>query len=96
MFFTKDTLHESFISKKKKEKKNGLKIAQAFTTCLLVFTENEMCNISNKYQPVINVAKYQYFYTRDFISFIHFDKKLTLSIANVFRNIHFLPHFHYF
>ena len=31
------------------------------------------------------------------MSFLHFEKKkMALSIANSFQNIHFLPHFHYF
>ena len=42
-----------------------------------------------------NLVKYQYFYTRDFISLLHLKKNGTLH-GNVFRNIHFLPHFHYF
>ena len=52
-------------------------------------------NISNKYQSS-NLAKYQYFYTRQFTSLLLFEKKFLLFITNVFRNIHFLPHFHYF
>ena len=63
-----------------------------FTTFLLVFTGNEVCNISNKNQTPSNLAKYQYFCTRDFISLLHSKIKLTLSIAQVFRNIHFLPY----
>ena len=67
-----------------------------FTTFLLVFTVNEVCYISNKYQPPYNLAKRQYFYKRDFISLLHFGEKLALFIANVFRDIYFLPLFHYF
>ena len=66
-----------------------------FTIFLIVFTVDEVCYISNKHQPFNNLAKHQYFYTRDFISLRHFEKRLALSIANVFRNIHFLPLFHY-
>ena len=33
--------------------------------------------------------KYQYFYTRDFIPFLHFERKLALSIAKFFQNIYF-------
>ena len=44
-----------------------------------------LCCISNKYQPLNNIAKHQYFYTRDFISLFHFDKILALSIAKVFE-----------
>ena len=40
--------------------------------------------------------KCQYFYKSEFISLLHFGEKLALSIANVFRDIHFLPLFHYF
>ena len=67
-----------------------------FITFVPVFLVDEVCNILNKYHFASNLAKYHYFYTRDFISFLHFEKRLALSIANVFRNIHFLPHFHYF
>ena len=48
---------------------------------------NGVRNISNKNQSPSNLAKYQYFYTRDFISFLHFEIKLALSIVKVFRNI---------
>ena len=46
-----------------------------------------MCYISNKYQPLNNLAKHHYFYTRDFISLLHFKQKFTISIAEFFRNI---------
>ena len=49
---------------------------QMFTTFLLVFTVDEMCNISNKYQPPSNLAKYKYFCKRDVISLLHFEKKI--------------------
>ena len=55
-----------------------------FNTILLVLTVDEVCYISNKYQPPYNLAKRQYFYTRDFISLLHFREKLALSIANFF------------
>ena len=64
-----------------------------FTTFLIIFTVDEVCYVSNKRQSLNNLAKHQYFYTRDFISLRHFEKKLALSIANVFRNIHFLSLF---
>ena len=67
-----------------------------FTTFLLVLTVDEVHYISNKYQAPYSLAKRQYFYKRDFISLLHFGKKMMLSIANVFPNIHFLPIFHYF
>ena len=37
---------------------------------------DEVCYISNKYQPLDNLAKHLYFYTRDFISLYNFGKKL--------------------
>ena len=37
-----------------------------------------------------------YCYTRDLTTLLHFKIKSVLSIAEDFRNIHFLPHFHYF
>ena len=45
-----------------------------FATFLLVFTVDELCYISNKYQSPNNLRKYQYFYTGDFISLLHFEK----------------------
>ena len=49
-----------------------------------------MCNTSNKYQHPNNLAEYQHFYARDFISLLHFEKKVALSMANIFRNIQLL------
>ena len=43
---------------------------------LLVLAVDEMSCISQKYQPPNNLAKHQYFYTRDFISLLHFGKKI--------------------
>ena len=57
---------------------------------------DEVWNISNKNQPPRNLAKYQYFYTRDFLFLLRNEIKLALSIENFFRNIHFLSHFHDF
>ena len=37
---------------------------------------DEVWYISNKYQPPYNLAKHQYFYTRDSISLLHFGKKI--------------------
>ena len=71
------------------------KIALSFVD-LLVFKVDEVCNISNKYKRPYNLAKYQYFYTKGFISLLHFETKLALSIVKVFQNIQFLPNFHYF
>ena len=67
-----------------------------FTTCLLVFTMNEVCCVSNKYQPSTSLMKYQYFYKRDFISLLHFKIKFALFMSKVVPNIHFIPHFYYF
>ena len=67
-----------------------------FTTFLVFLTVDEVCYISNKYQPPYDLAKCQYFYTSGFISLFYFEKKLALSIANVLRNIPFLLLFHYF
>ena len=47
-----------------------------FTTFLIDFTVDEVCYISNKHQTLNNLAIYQYFYTRDFISLRHFEKKI--------------------
>ena len=47
-----------------------------FTTFLIVFTVDEVCYISNKHQTLNNLAIYQYFYKRDFISLRHFEKKI--------------------
>ena len=56
-----------------------------FTTFLVFLTVDEVCYISNKNQPPNNLAKRQYFYTRDFISLLHFKRKLALFIAKPFR-----------
>ena len=69
------------------KKKLVLSIAEALVRNINLM--DEVCNISNKYQPPSNLAKYQYFYTRNFISFLHFEIKLAHSIVNVFQNIHF-------
>ena len=41
-----------------------------------------------------DLAKYQYFHARTLLSFLPFEEKLALFIANVFWNIYFLPHIH--
>ena len=46
---------------------------------------DEVCNISNENRPPNNLAKYQYFQTRDFLSFLHFEKELAFSIAKFFE-----------
>ena len=35
--------------------------------------------MSDKYQPPNSLAKHQYFYTRDFMSLLHFKYKFALS-----------------
>ena len=57
---------------------------------------DEVCYISDKNKLPNNLTKRQYFYATDFISLLHFETKLSLSIEKVFQNIHFLPLFHYF
>ena len=71
--FTQVTLLSSFVSKRK----FVLSIAEAFRNIHFLpqlFTMDEVCNITNKYQPPGNLAKYQYFYARDFISLTHSKK----------------------
>ena len=42
-----------------------------FYSIFTSFTVDELCYISNKYQPLNNLAKHQYFHTRDlYLSFI--------------------------
>ena len=60
---------------------------------LLIFTMNKLCNISNKYRILSNLPSINIF-TQGTL-YIYFEKTLVLFIANVFRNIHFIPHFHY-
>ena len=55
---------------------------------------DEVRYISNKYQPPNNLAKYQYFYTRDFIFLLHFEKKIGALHRKDFSEHHFLPDFH--
>ena len=95
--FTQNTSHSSFLSKKIWAlHRRYFQKRPLFTIFLAVFTVDGVCNITNKNQPPSYLSKYQYFYTRDLIFFLHFGKKLALSIVRVFRNIYFLPHFHYF
>ena len=51
---------------------------------------------ANKYRPPSNIPTHKNFYARDLISLLEFDKNLALSTGSLFRNIHFLPHFHCF
>ena len=56
--------------------KFALSIAESFKNIyfyhIVVFTLDKACYISNKCQPPDNFAKYQSFYTRDFMSLLHF------------------------
>ena len=61
----------------------------------VLFTVDEVCYISNQYQAPNNLAKHQYFYTRDYIPPL-FRKKMAISTTKVFRNIYSLPLFHHF
>ena len=65
-------------------------------TFLVFLTVDEVCYILDKYQPPNNLAKHHYFYTRDFISLLHFKYRFAHSIADSCRNIHFLLHFYEF
>ena len=67
-----------------------------FTTVLPDFTVDGVCNISNNYRSPKILRKHWYFYTKEFINLLYFEKRLALSIANIFWNIQFLPHFYYF
>ena len=55
----------------------------------------DMYNISNKKQLPTKSVKYLLFYTKNLTYLLHFQRKLALSIAEVPRNIYFLP-LHYF
>ena len=50
-----------------------------FTTFLLVFKVDKVCNMSNKNQPPNDLAKCLYYYTRDFMSLLHFEIEIALS-----------------
>ena len=45
---------------------------------------DEVCYVSNKYQPPDKLAKDQYFYTRNFMFLLHFEKELGLPIEKSF------------
>ena len=53
-----------------------------FFAFLLIFTANELCNISNKYRPPSNLPSNNIF-TQETL-YIYFEKILALFIANVF------------
>ena len=92
-----NTLHSSSIFKKFLHLPwQNLLETSTFSTFLLVLTVDEVCYISNKYQPTNKLLKYQYFYPRNFKPFFQFNKEIACFIAEAFRNIHFLPPFHYF
>ena len=93
--FLHKTLYSPVLFKKKLRcpSQNLLETSTLYTF-LLVFTVEEVCYIWNKYQPPNNLSKYQYFCKRNFLSLLHFEEKLSLSIANIFRSNHFLLLFH--
>ena len=73
--FTQDTWHCSFMkSKSVHSPSQNLLKTSILTPFLLVFTAVEVCNITNKNRSPGNLAKYQYFYKIDLISFLHFGK----------------------
>ena len=49
----------------------------------------EVCNITNKNQSPSNLAKYQYFYTREFTSFLHFRKNWRTPSQGFSKHPHF-------
>ena len=55
-----------------------------FTSFLIVFTVDEVCFISYKYQPPNNSANINIFTQETFISLLHFERKLALFIAKPF------------
>ena len=72
LFYT-NTLHSSFIQKKMCAlHRRCFQKYPLFTPFLLVFTVDGVSYILNKYQPLKNLAKHQYFYTGDFILLLHF------------------------
>ena len=60
-----------------------------FTTFLLVLTLYEIFYISYKYQSPNNLAKHQYFYTRDFISLHHFKKNWCSPMQKFYKTSNF-------
>ena len=81
-FLTKYTLYLSFISKNNICSPSQSFLEILFYHVLLVFTVDQVYNDSNKNRHRRNLHKTN-FYTRQFISILHFEKKLALSIANV-------------
>ena len=65
-----------------------------FFTTFYLFSQY-LCNISNKYD-LPKIYEHINIFTQETLLRLLFRKKMALSIANVFWNIHFLPHFHYF
>ena len=63
-------------------------------TFLLIFAVNELCNVSNKYRAPSNLPSINVF-TQGTL-YVYSEKILVFFIANIFRNINSLPHFHYF
>ena len=84
--FTQDTWHCSFTeSKSVHSPSQNLLKTSILTPFLLVFTAVEVCNITNKNRSPGNLAKYQYFYKIDLISFLHFGKNWRSPSQKVFE-----------
>ena len=94
--FTQETLYPSFISKK-----NGMvSIANFFWNnnffqYFHYFQVSEVCNISSKYWLLNKSANKTLLHKTSYAP-PFFQIKFVLSIAQSFRNIHFLLHFWYF
>ena len=72
-------LNPFYLKKKKNLRSSSQNLLKRpfFTTFIVFLTVDEVCYISNKNQPFSNnLAKRQYFYTREFISLLHFEKKI--------------------
>ena len=65
-----------------------------FSTFSVFITVSEVCTISNKYW-LPNKSATKYFFTEHITPVFHFQKKVALSIAKDFINIHFLRHTYY-
>ena len=64
-----------------------------FTAILVFLKVDEVCYISNKCQPPLDLVKRPYFYTRDFISLLHFGKNWRSPSQTFFETITF---YHFF
>ena len=84
--FLNNSLYPSFISKKNWHSPSQRFFeTSTFDLFFSILTVDQVWYISNKNTPPNNLAKRQYFCTRDFISLLHFERKLVLFIAKPFR-----------